>query len=213
MHVDEMAQLIGMDPLAFRMRNLKNERLRAVFQAAADRFGWGKPRADGHGVGIAGGFEKGGYIATAVELVVDRASGSVKLLRGVSAFDCGAVVNPDLLRNQIEGAFIQGIGGALFEAIDFDHGVIRNAHLAQYRVPRFSDVPDIDVILVDRKDQPSFGAGETPIFGVAPAIGAAIFDAGGIRVRSLPMARGGLKIEIPHVYVAERRPLEKRFPL
>lgn len=193
MHVDELAHVAGLDPLAFRMRNLKNERLRAVFQAAADRFGWGKPRAEGHGVGIAGGFEKGGYIATAVELVVDRASGSVKLVRGVSAFDCGAIVNPGILRNQIEGAFIQGIGGALFEAIDFDHGVIRNAHLAQYRVPRFSDVPDIDVVLVDRKDEPSFGAGETPIFGVAPAIGAAIFDAAGIRVRSLPMARGGLK--------------------
>ncbi len=193
MHIDEMAHLIGMDPLAFRLKNLEDDRLRAAFRTAAERFGWGKPRADGHGVGIAGGFEKGGYIATAVEVAVDRAHGSVKLVRAVSAFDCGAVINPDLLRNQIEGAFIQGIGGALFEAIDFDHGVIRNAHLAQYRVPRFSDVPDLDVVLIDRKDQPSFGAGETPIFGVAPAIGAAIFDASGIRVRALPMARGGLR--------------------
>ena len=142
-----------MDPLAFRLKNLKDDRLRAAFQTAADRFGWGQPRAEGHGVGIAGGFEKGGYIATAVEVAVDRRTGSVKLVRGVSAFDCGAVVNPDILRNQVEGAFIQGIGGALFEAIDFDHGVIRNAHLAQYRVPRFSDVPDLDVVLIDRKDR------------------------------------------------------------
>ncbi len=193
MHIDEMAHLIGMDPLAFRLQNLEDERLKHAFQTAADRFGWGKPRPAGHGVGIAGGFEKGGYIATAVEVAVDKASGSVKLVRGVSAFDCGAVVNPDILRNQIEGAFIMGIGGALFEAIDFDHNVIRNAHLAQYRVPRFTDVPDLDVVLIDRRDQPSFGAGETPICGVAPAIGAAIFDASGIRVHALPMARGGLK--------------------
>ena len=193
MHVDELAHLAGMDPLDFRLKNLEDERLRTVFQTAAKRFGWGKRPAAGHGMGIAGGFEKGGYIATCVEVAVDKTNGSVRLVRGVSAFDCGAVVNPDNLRNQIEGAFIQGIGGALFEAIDFDRGVIRNAHLAQYRVPRFSDVPDLEVILVDRKDLPSFGAGETPIFGVAPAIGAAIFDAIGIRVRSLPMARGGLK--------------------
>jgi CO/xanthine dehydrogenase Mo-binding subunit len=193
MHVDELAHLIKADPLEFRLRNLKDERLRHVFQTAAETFGWGKPRPAGHGVGIAGGFEKGGYIATAIEVVVDTSAGSVTLVRGVSAFDCGAVVNPDILRNQIEGAFIQGIGGALFEAIDFDHGVIRNAHLAQYRVPRFTDVPELEVVLVDRKDEVSMGAGETPIFGVAPAIGAAIFDASGIRLRALPMARGGLR--------------------
>ena len=193
MHVDELAHTVGMDPLAFRLKNLKDERLRAAFQTAADRFNWGRPRAEGHGVGIAGGFEKGGYIATAIEVAVDRSTGSVRLVRGVSAFDCGAVVNPDILRNQVEGAFIQGIGGALFEAIDFDHGVVRNAHLAQYRVPRFSDVPDLDVVLIDRKDETPMGAGETPIFGVAPAVGAAIFDATGTRVRALPMARGGLR--------------------
>ena len=76
------------------------------------------------------------------------------------------------------------------EAIEFDHGVIRNAHLADYRVPRFSDSPSIDVVLVDRKDQPSFGAGEAPIMAIAPAIGAAIAHATGIRVRSLPMLPG-----------------------
>jgi isoquinoline 1-oxidoreductase len=88
---------------------------------------------------------------------------------------------------------IQGIGGALFEAVDFADGYITNAHLAQYRVPRFSDVPSIDVVLVDRKDQPSMGAGETPIIAIAPAAGAAIAQATGIRPRSLPMARNGLE--------------------
>lgn len=89
-------------------------------------------------------------------------------------------------------ALIQGIGGALFEAVDFENGVVRNARLAQYRVPRFSDVPEIAVTLMDRKDQPSMGAGETPIIVIAPAVCAAIYDATGIRARSLPMARTGL---------------------
>jgi len=194
MHVDELAHTIGMDPVAFRLKNLDDDRLAAVFKSAAEKFGWGDKVPDGHGVGIGGGFEKGGYVATAVEVAVDRARGGVKLVRAVTAFDCGAIVNPDGLRHQIEGALIQGIGGALFEAIDFAHAVITNAHLAEYRVPRFSDVPPIEVVLVNRKDQPSFGAGETPIMGLAPAVGAAIFDAVGVRVATLPMARGGIDL-------------------
>jgi nicotinate dehydrogenase subunit B len=192
-HMNELAQLVGMDPLAFRLRNTGDPRLKAVLEAAAERFGWGREAAQGHGVGIACGFEKGGYVATCAEVAADRATGSVRVARGVTAFDCGAVVNPDGLRNQIVGAFIQGLGGALFEEVDFDHGVVRNAHLKAYRVPRFSDVPAIDVVLVDRKDEPPFGAGETPMMAVAPAIGAAIFDATGVRPRSLPMARHGLE--------------------
>jgi nicotinate dehydrogenase subunit B len=192
MHVDELARLVGMDALAFRLKNLEDPRLRAVLETAAGKFGWGTRPASGHGVGIACGFEKGGYIAACAEVAVDRASGAVKITRVVAAFDCGAVVNPDGLESQISGGIIQGIGGALFEAIDFEHGIVKNAKLAQYRVPRFSDVPSIDVILVNRKDQPSMGAGETPIIAIAPAVGAAIYDATGVRVRSLPMARIGL---------------------
>jgi isoquinoline 1-oxidoreductase len=198
MHVDELAHLVGMDPLAFRLHNLEDPRLRAALEGAAERFGWSgartrEARAAGHGVGIAGGFEKGGYVATCAEVAVDRTSGAVRIVRAVTAFDCGAIVNPDGLRNQIVGALIQGIGGALFEAIDFDHGVIQNAHLAEYRVPRFSDVPAIDVVLIDRKNETSMGAGEAPIMALAPAVGAAIFDAVGVRLRSLPMARSGLR--------------------
>jgi len=193
MHIDELAELVQLDPLEFRLRNLRDGRLRAVFQAAAERFGWeratGAARASStsrrRGIGIAGGFEKGGYVATCAE--VEVSGDDVRVVRAVTAFDCGAVVNPDGLRNQISGALIQGIGGALFEAIEFDHGVIRNARLADYRVPRFSDTPSVDVVLVDRKDQPSFGAGEAPIMAIAPAIGAAIARATGVRVRSLPM--------------------------
>ncbi len=86
-----------------------------------------------------------------------------------------------------------GIGGALFEAIDFENGRILNARLSRYRVPRFSDLPAIEVVLLDRKDQMSAGAGETPMVGLAPAVGNAIFHATGLRLRSLPLAPNGLK--------------------
>lgn len=116
-------------------------------------------------------------------------------MRLVAAFDCGAIVNPDGLRNQIAGANIMGLGGALFEAIEFENGRILNNHFSRYRVPRFRDVPQMDVVLLDRKDVPSAGAGETPIVGLAPAVGNAIFDATGVRLRSLPMAPNGLKTQ------------------
>jgi CO/xanthine dehydrogenase Mo-binding subunit len=192
-HLDELARAVKMDPLEFRLKNLKDDRQSAVLNAAAKAFGWGKTKAGSSGYGISAGFEKGGYLATCAEVSVDRATGRVKLVRVVEAFECGAVVNPDQLKNQIEGSIVMAIGGALFEAIDFDNGKIVNGKFSRYRVPRFSDVPTIEAVLVDRKDLPSAGAGETPIVGLAPAVGNAIFDATGIRLRSLPMSPNGLK--------------------
>jgi isoquinoline 1-oxidoreductase len=101
--------------------------------------------------------------------------------------ECGAVVNPDHLKNQVEGSMVMGLGGALFEAIEFEEGKILNPRFSRYRVPRFRDTPHLEVVLLDRKDLPSAGAGETPIIGIAPAIGNAIFAATGIRHRSLPL--------------------------
>jgi CO/xanthine dehydrogenase Mo-binding subunit len=193
-HVDELAELTKTDPVTFRMNNLSDERLRAVLRATADRISWGSPVPDGHGVGIACGTEKGSYIATAAEVAVDKSTGAVRLVRIVATFECGAIVNPDGLKNQVVGSLIQGIGGALFEAIDFENGVIQNAQLSQYRVPRFSDIPPIDVVLLDRKDLPSAGAGETAIIAIAPAIGSAIWRVTGKRPRSLPMARNGVEV-------------------
>ncbi len=192
--MDELAHALGMDPLAFWLKNLVNPRLRAVFEAVATRFGWGKSKpVPDHGFGIAGGTEKGSYVATCAEVAVDRANGQVKLQRVVQAFECGAIVNPDGLRNQVEGAIIQGLGGALFEAIKFENGRILNNRFSSYRVPRFADVPAIETVLIDRQDLPSAGAGETPIVGIAPAVGNAIFDATGIRLRSLPLVPDGLQ--------------------
>lgn len=191
-HMDEMAAALDADPLEFRRRNLKDARLRAVLDAAAERFGWGGAKAGrGLGRGVACGVEKGGYVATCAEVRVD-AAGLVRVQRLVAAFECGAIVNPDHLRNQVEGALVMGLGGALFEAVEFEAGQILNPRLSRYRVPRFSDVPRVDVVLVDRKDLPSAGAGETPIVAVAPAVAGAIFAATGIRLRALPLAPRGV---------------------
>jgi len=192
-HMDELAHAVKMDSLEFRLKNLKNERLRAVFEAAAKQFGWGKSKSPGQGFGMGGGYEKLGNIATFAEVNVDSKSGDVKIVRVVSAFECGAIVNPDNLRNQVEGSNVQGLGGALFEAIEFQNGKILNDRLSQYRVPRFSDVPALETVLVDRKDIPSVGAGECPMVGLAPAIANAIFDATGARLRALPLIPNGLK--------------------
>jgi isoquinoline 1-oxidoreductase len=191
-HMDEVAQAARLDPLELRRRNLKDERVRAVLEAAAERFGWGRPKgAPNRGFGLAAGTEKGSYVACCAEVAVERASGVVRVLRLVTAFECGAIVNPDHLRSQVEGAVVQGLGGALFEAVRFEGGEIVTDRFSRYRVPRFSDVPALEVVLLDRKDLPSAGAGETPIVTVSPAIANAIFDAAGVRLRAMPLVPGG----------------------
>ena len=192
-HMDELAHAAGIEPLEFRLRNLKDPRLRAVLEAAAKAFDWGKKSEAGHGIGIAGGSDKGGFIATCAEVAVDPSNGRVQVIRATSAFECGAIVNPDHLKNQVEGAMVMGLGGALFEAIEFEDSRILNPRFSRYRVPRFRDAPAIEVVLLDRKDLPSAGAGETPIVAIAPAIGNAIYSATGIRLRSLPLAPRGIK--------------------
>jgi nicotinate dehydrogenase subunit B len=200
-HIDELAHALNMDPLAFRLKNIKDERMRGVLEAAAKAFGWGQTKpATGRGFGISCGFEKNGYLATCAEIAIekptakdaDKNSSRVRIARVVAAFDCGAVVNPVHLTNQIEGAITMAIGGALFESIQFENGKILNPKFSSYRVPRFSDLPSIDVVLVNRKDIPSAGAGETPIVGLAPAVGTAIFNATGVRLRSLPLVPKGV---------------------
>ena len=186
-HMDELAALAQMEPLEFRLRNLKDERLRAVLQAAADLFGWGKRKPGaGIGYGIAAGFEKGAYVATCAEVHCESGR-APRIVRVVESFECGAILNPDMLKNQVEGAVVQGIGGALFEAMEFENGRLLNARFSKYRVPRFRDLPRIDVVLMDRKDLTPAGAGETPIVTIAPAIANAIYSVTGERIRSMPL--------------------------
>lgn len=188
--MDDLANDLGIDPLEFRMTNLSNERLKNVLKACAEAYGWsGRSRAKGRGHGIGCGIEKGGYVATIAEVLVNPDDGQVTVKRAVAAFECGAIVNPVHLENQILGCVVQGLGGALFEWIDFKNGRIVNPMFSRYRVPRFTDMPELEIVMVDRKDLPSAGAGEAPIYGIAPAIRNAIADAGGERLYSLPLLR------------------------
>jgi isoquinoline 1-oxidoreductase len=191
-HMDELAHRLDLDPLDFRLANLRDERLAAVVNAAAEKAGWRqRRRGAGHGTGIACSIEKDSRVATCVE-VVAGAHRRLEIRRIVTAFECGAIVNPVNLTNQIEGAMVMGLGGALFEAVHFEDGRILNASLSKYRVPRFQDTPAIEVVLIDRPDIPSAGAGETPIVALAPAIANAIYEATGQRLRSLPLLADGL---------------------
>jgi nicotinate dehydrogenase subunit B len=183
--IDELAHAAGCDPLRFRLDRLADERLAAVLRAAAGSSGLapGSPR---RGQGVAVGLEKGGRVATRAEVAVD-ADGTVRVTGIVTAYECGAVVSPATVTSQIQGGTVMALGGALFEQVRLADGHLETRSLAGYRVPRFSDIPSIQVVLVDRPDIPSAGAGETPLIAVAPAIANAIFAATGRRLRSLPL--------------------------
>jgi isoquinoline 1-oxidoreductase len=172
------------------LAHLEEPRLRAVLEDAAVRFKWKdrvKAKQENRGIGIACGIEKGSFIACCAEVEIDKATSGIKVLHVCESFDCGPVMNPDNLRNQIEGAIVMGLGPALREEIKFQDGEITNASFREYRVPRLKDVPTMDVKAMNRQDVDAAGAGETPIIGIAPAIGNAVFNATGKRLRSLPL--------------------------
>ena len=190
---DELAAAAGKDPLEFRLAHLDNERLRNVLVAAAERFGWAerrKNRRAGAGVGLACGTEKNSVVAACVEVEMDRATGVPKPVEIVEAFECGAILNPAGLRNQVEGCIMMGLAPALREEIQLQGGRPSNARFSAYRVTRFRDLPKTQVVLLDRKDLEPAGAGETPIIAVAPAIANAVFHATGKHVRSMPIRVG-----------------------
>ncbi|HSV14341.1 MAG TPA: molybdopterin cofactor-binding domain-containing protein [Tepidisphaeraceae bacterium] len=188
--MDELSTAAGMDPLAFRLAHIDDPRLRAVLETAAEQFGWAdrvKQKDENIGVGLACGTEKGSYLAACVEAAVDRSKGTIAVRRVVQAFECGAIVNPSNLLSQVQGAIMMGIGPALREAIRFENGKVLTTAFSEYEVPRFADLPQLEVHLIDRPDLPSAGAGETPIMAVAPAIANAVCHATAVRVREMPI--------------------------
>jgi nicotinate dehydrogenase subunit B len=187
-HVDEIAHAVGIDPVELRLRNLTHPRFRRVLEAAARRFGWTKARPPSdRGVGVAIGLDVGSYTASCVQL--DVQGSEVKVERVVTVLDCGLTVNPDGVRNQVEGSIIMGMGAALYEAVEFRGGSVLNPGFLRYRVPRINDSPAIEVVLVGDPEEPSTGAGEPAIVPIAAAISNAVFDRTGKRVRELPLQR------------------------
>jgi isoquinoline 1-oxidoreductase len=188
--MDELAAAAGMDPLDFRLAHLENPRLRAVLEQAAQRFNWRErvqQKQPDVGVGLACGTEKGSYVAACAEIVVDRTHDRIVVRRVCEVFECGAILNPDNLLSQVQGCILMGMGPALREEMRFQDGKMRNANFAGYQVPRFSDVPELDIHLLHRPDLASVGGGETPILAIAPALANAVFHATGHRVTALPI--------------------------
>jgi isoquinoline 1-oxidoreductase len=181
-HIDELAAELQVDPLDLRLRHITDPRLREAIERAAQKFGWSK-RSKFSGMAI--NLEKDARLALFVEIELTK--NGPRAARVVNAFDPGAILNPANLRNQIEGAIIQGLGGALFERIAHDDTTVLNSRLLTYRLPRFQDTPKIESILIDRREIPPAGCGESPITTIAPALANAIFAATGQRIRKLPL--------------------------
>jgi isoquinoline 1-oxidoreductase len=197
--MDELASAANADPLEFRLRHLTNDRVRAVLVAVAERFGWRgawkkNSSRQSTGVGLSCGIEKGSYVACCARIELNERDGTFKVVKVVEAFECGAIQNPANLKAQVEGCIIMGLGGALTEEMKFKDGRILNAKFSRYRVPRFKDVPEIETILINRPDLVSAGAGETPIIGIAPAIGNALFHAVQARIRSMPIRNENFRV-------------------
>ncbi len=186
--MDELAAAAHADPLEFRLRHLDDPRGIDVLQAAAQHANWGAPLPNGEGRGIAFAVYENeeAYLATVAHLRVDAATGDLRVLRVVVAHDCGLVINPNGLQNQIEGNVVQGMSRALKEAVQFDEMRITSVDWDTYPILKFDEVPEIEVVLLNRPEERAVGAGEPGSITIAPAIANAIYAATGARVREIP---------------------------
>lgn len=186
--IDILACKAGMDPLDFRLKNLKDEKMILVLKAAADKFGYTPGKTPGgRGIGIACGTDVGTWVAHIAEVNVDKNTGHVKVVRVACAQDMGLCVNPEGTAIQMEGCITMGLGYALTEEIQFNGGDIKNHSFDSYEIPRFSWLPKIETIILDRKDQPPQGGGEPAVICMGAVIANAVFDATGARLYQLPM--------------------------
>ena len=192
--IDIMAAEAGIDPLEFRLRNLTDTRMRRVLQTVADAAGYTPaPGPSGRGLGWACGIDAGTYVAHLARVAVDEGSGQVRVEKIWCAQDMGVVVNPDGARMQMEGCLTQGLGFTLMEKLRFRGGNVLDRNFDTYRIPRFSDLPEIETILVKNDELPPQGGGEPAIIAMAAVVANAIFDATGARVTTMPMDPGEVR--------------------
>jgi isoquinoline 1-oxidoreductase len=186
--IDIMAAAAGIDPVEFRLKNLKDEKMIACLKAVADKFGYvaGKTPS-GRGIGVAVGIDAGSWVAHMAEVKVDKNSGKVQVVRIACAQDMGLCVNPEGATIQIEGCITMGLGYTLAEEVLFEGGNIQNRGFDSYYIPRFSWLPKIDTVILDRKDKPPQGGGEPAIVAIGAVVANAIFDATGARLYRMPM--------------------------
>lgn len=187
-HMDMLAAKAGVDPLEFRLNHLSDARMRRVLEAAAKQFGWKAAKApSGRGVGVACGVYSGARAASMAEIAVNKNTGHVQVKRIVSALDVGWAVNPDGMRQQMEGCLTMGLGYTLTEEVHFKDGEVLDRNFGSYELPRFSWLPKMETILLDNPAVPALGGGEPPIITVGAVIANALYDAVGRRVLQLPM--------------------------
>jgi len=204
--IDIMASMAKMDPVEFRLKNLRDEKMIRVLKTAALEFGWSGSRTPGgRGFGVACGTDSGTYVATIAQVQVDKESGHVQVKRVVCAQDMGIAVNPEGARLQMEGCVTMGLGYALSEGIHFKGGKVLDLNFDTYELPRFSWVPEIEPVLIKVEDMPPQGGGEPAIICMGAVIANAIYDATGARILQLPMTPERVKKA-----VTSRAPLEKR---
>ncbi|WP_299986531.1 molybdopterin cofactor-binding domain-containing protein [uncultured Pontibacter sp.] len=187
--MDEMAVLAKQDPLTFRMKHLRDERGQAVLEAAAKGIGWDMRSKTDHGLGIAFAQYKNeaAYFAVAAEVAYDRKAQELQLIRLVGAIDAGQTINPDGLKNQTEGGMIQSASWTLLEQVTYDNSRVTSRNWDTYPILRFRQVPEVEVLVLDRPELPPLGAGETAQGPTAAAIANAIYRATGKRMRDLPI--------------------------
>jgi nicotinate dehydrogenase subunit B len=186
--INIMASKTGTDPLEFRLNNLKDERMIGVLKAVADKFGYTPAKnPSGRGYGIACGTDVDTYVAHIAEVKVDKNTGQIQVLRVVCAQDMGLSVNPQGTTIQMEGCITMGLGYALTEEIQFKGGDIKDHSFDTYQIPKFSWLPKIETVILDKKDQPPHGGGEPAIICMGAVIANAVFDATGARLFQLPM--------------------------
>jgi nicotinate dehydrogenase subunit B len=186
--IDIMAAAAGTDPLEFRRKNLKDVHILDCLNAVADKFGYVAGKApSGRGIGIACGSDAGAWVAHMAEVKVDKNTGKVTIIRVACAQDMGLCVNPEGATIQMEGCITMGMGYTLAEEVIFEGGRIISDSLDKYSIPRFSWLPKIDTVILDRKNQPPQGGGEPAIIAMGAVIANAIFDATGARLFQLPM--------------------------